>query len=235
MANLVVASLDDLAAQINAEHDRCQQAYRDSLSYARSCGQLLIQAREQIPRGSWLLWLEANCKVAQRTAYAYMRVAKEWTILEPFVTVANLTFKDALTLLSEADADESVVESEEIVDATFVDLPAKPSSLAPGDLCIVRKRGHLYNGQQVEVLERQSGFYIAKTPDGKEYPFLPAELNLVESFVVQPPIQIQAKPTKAQRLRSLLERVFQFAESHLPADLHREVCLELGLATSKPV
>jgi len=41
------------------------------------CGILLLDAKEKVKRGDWLLWLESNCpKIHPRTATNYMRLAR---------------------------------------------------------------------------------------------------------------------------------------------------------------
>src|SRR5262249_17681705 len=45
--------------------------------HARVAGQLLIEAKKQVPRGHWLPWLRAECEITSvRTAQAYMQLAR---------------------------------------------------------------------------------------------------------------------------------------------------------------
>ncbi len=39
------------------------------------CGEALAAAKEQVPHGEWLPWLEANFEGSERTAQAYATVA----------------------------------------------------------------------------------------------------------------------------------------------------------------
>jgi len=239
---LIPRSLEELAAEIREEHDRCIRAVRDSLTHARKCGELLLEARSQIPpRKGWLDWLSKNCQLRSKsTAYNYMRVAKEWGVLESiFPTIGNINLVTALSFLS-GDDDEAAIESlaperPDVLDADFVEVavpavsrPPKPPALEVGDRCAVANPANLYSGQQVEVIEKQGGFYIAQASDGKQFPFLPAELQVVESVAIVPYTPPVAAPTKTQRLRLLLERALDEVLT-LPEDLRAEIQAELGM------
>jgi hypothetical protein len=100
----IVKSIDglaELAARINAEHQQAEAALRAGLAHARTAGELLLQAKEQCRHGEWLPWLKANVRFSERTAQAYMRVAKRWFELESKAQgLADLTFEDGLKLLA---------------------------------------------------------------------------------------------------------------------------------------
>jgi hypothetical protein len=87
-------TLSDLATRIRAEH----QAVGDALKHAITAGELLTEAKVQVPHGDWLPWLEANCEMSLRTAQAYMRIAREIGKLDDGNTqrVAHLSIRDAL-------------------------------------------------------------------------------------------------------------------------------------------
>jgi Protein of unknown function (DUF3102) len=95
-------SLADLAARINVEHQAAQENLRSGLKRAIAAGELLIEAKRLLPHGKWLPWLEANCTVSERTAQAYMRVARSYGELpdSKSATVADLSFRDALNQLA---------------------------------------------------------------------------------------------------------------------------------------
>jgi len=93
-------SLADLAARIKAEHE----AVGEAMKHAIAAGELLIEAKDKLPHGKWLPWLEANCEMSERTAQAYMRIARELTKIEPAKAqrVADLSVRDALRSFSRA-------------------------------------------------------------------------------------------------------------------------------------
>ena len=95
--------LPALATQINDAHEHACRAAQSAIAHARRAGDLLIEAKAEVEHGSWLSWLGEHCHtISKRTAQAYMRVARDWPILEAKAQrVADLPLRDALALLSE--------------------------------------------------------------------------------------------------------------------------------------
>jgi Protein of unknown function (DUF3102) len=91
----VLRPLDELAAELRREHAECEGAWRRTVEHAVNCGLLLIEAKQQVPRGSWLPWLEQNFAGATRTAQAYMRLARN-----AHDVAHSPTVHDAMTLLA---------------------------------------------------------------------------------------------------------------------------------------
>ena len=60
-------------------------------------GQRLIEAKEMLPHGSWLPWLEERVEFTDRTARKFMRLAREWTNRK---ALSDLGATKALTLLA---------------------------------------------------------------------------------------------------------------------------------------
>ena len=60
-------------------------------------GQRLIEAKEMLPHGAWLPWLEEQVEFSERTARNFMRLAREWTNRQ---ALAELGAAKALTLLA---------------------------------------------------------------------------------------------------------------------------------------
>jgi hypothetical protein len=96
------ASLADLAAQIGEAHHQCESAVRSAVMHAVRAGELLTQAKRRLPHGNWLPWLKANCPFAERTAQAYMKLARDLPKLDAAKAqrVADLPVRDAIKLLS---------------------------------------------------------------------------------------------------------------------------------------
>jgi Protein of unknown function (DUF3102) len=223
-----VHTLPALIDQINEAHEQCRQAYQSSLAHARRCGELLIEAKSQVQHGEWLTWLSVNCTVAERTARAYMQVARDWKVLEESATVADLTFRDALKLLSD-DEEEPIAE----LDSPEPTVEQPAAVLNVGDRAIVSKVGHLHYDTTVIVVEKRSGLYFADLPNGTSYLFMPTELKKVEALPTEEPSSNQPepskpKPFKTEVLRSLLDRVYKEVGHHLTGDLLAEVEAELG-------
>ena len=60
-------------------------------------GQRLIEAKEMLPHGAWLPWLEERVEFSERTASRFMRLAREWTNQ---TALTDLGATKALTLLA---------------------------------------------------------------------------------------------------------------------------------------
>lgn len=94
-------SLDALATRINEEHRACDEALREGLRHAVNAGELLIEAKSRCSHGMWGAWLEENFEGSNRTAQAYMRVARNRDAIDAKAQrVAGLSFRDALRELS---------------------------------------------------------------------------------------------------------------------------------------
>jgi len=95
-------SLADLAGRIKAEHTAVSTALKDSVRHAIAAGELLIEAKNQVPHGQWLPWLQDHCSMSERTAQLYMRVAKNRAEIEVQMRndVADLTLNEAAAMLA---------------------------------------------------------------------------------------------------------------------------------------
>ena len=99
---LIEPTLDALAAEINAAHTEAQAFSSQAVERAHDAGIRLNQAKAQCQHGDWLPWLAEHCPaVSERTARAYMQLARDWKALENKTAVtADLTLDAALKLLS---------------------------------------------------------------------------------------------------------------------------------------
>jgi hypothetical protein len=122
--------LPKLAEQINAEHALAEAALREGLLHARAAGNLLVQAKSQLKHGQWLPWLKANVRFSERTAQAYMQVAKRWSELESKAqSLADLTFEGGLHLLAAPKENEPTPEPAPKAQA-LADLPFQDAASA---------------------------------------------------------------------------------------------------------
>lgn len=94
-------SLIGLARGINQAHDAAIEAHKSAIEHARRCGELLIRAKAECGHGHFLSWLRENCRVGERQARNYMRVAENWERLKSEAS-ADLTISSALKLLAGA-------------------------------------------------------------------------------------------------------------------------------------
>jgi hypothetical protein len=101
------ASLADLAARINAEHEAVTRYLRHGLESALAAGELLLEAKAQLKHGGWLPWLSAHCEIPERTAQLYMKLARHAVEIRK---TADLTINGAVALISDIeDRREAVV------------------------------------------------------------------------------------------------------------------------------
>lgn len=72
----MTTEIQTYAADINRHHQQAQAHASQAIEHAIEAGRLLLQAKEQLPHGQFLPWLEANCQVSARQAQRYMRAAQ---------------------------------------------------------------------------------------------------------------------------------------------------------------
>lgn len=212
--------LSALAERISAEHLACRTAYQDSLSHARACGELLIQAKAEVKHGSWLPWLAENTQIGERSARAYMQVARDWAVLEKSATVADLSFRDALRLLSAGDVEEGEPDIP-ILDAEVV---AAPCAYSEGDRAVVASPSNVYHGLEVDVVGHEGSWVIGRV-GGVEYPFQADELTPTDapSEPIPIPVPAQAQRPGTRQLLEILGRVVDEVGDSLSADLLAEI------------
>lgn len=95
-------SLATLADSINANIREAEGAARSAMQKALIAGQQLNEAKEQVPHGQWKTWLAENVQAAERTAQAYMKLAREVPLLsdEEAQRVADLPLREAMKAIA---------------------------------------------------------------------------------------------------------------------------------------
>ena len=66
------------ADEANENHRAAMDAEASALQYARAAGDALRQAKQLVPYGGWLAWLDANFKASTKTATDYMRISEAY-------------------------------------------------------------------------------------------------------------------------------------------------------------
>ncbi|MBI4693428.1 MAG: DUF3102 domain-containing protein [Gammaproteobacteria bacterium] len=97
-----MSTLVAIAHDINREHRAAHACASKAVEHARRAGELLLEAKANIVHGEWLPWLAAHVEFSERTAQAYMRVARELPKLEgpEAQRVSDLPLRAALEALS---------------------------------------------------------------------------------------------------------------------------------------
>lgn len=108
----IPANLIDLAAAIDAEHDRVRASPKATARHAIEAGRLLMAAKAAVPHGEWRPWLADNIEISERAAQGYMRLARELPKLDSAKAkrVAGLPLRAALVALSETWQDREKSE-----------------------------------------------------------------------------------------------------------------------------
>jgi len=75
MSDVEKSRLDELAQEINQEHQAFRSAFKTTFRSAMRAGDLLNEAKAQAGHGNWTAWVEENCEFSGRTAQVYMRLA----------------------------------------------------------------------------------------------------------------------------------------------------------------
>src|SRR5215212_1851080 len=88
MGELEKSRLDELAEEINAEHNHFRKAFKATFRSALRAGALLNEAKEKAGHGQWSAWVEENCEFSMRTAQVYMRITNSEVYREPAPPVA---------------------------------------------------------------------------------------------------------------------------------------------------
>lgn len=105
--NKEISKLSTLAKSINESHHACEDAADTAIEHARDAGDMLIEAKSQIPHGRWLPWLTENVECSERNAQNYMKIAREWDRLQSNTKrVSDLPLRDGLKLLATERPDD---------------------------------------------------------------------------------------------------------------------------------
>ena len=95
-------SLDELALQIRTASSEALRHANEATDGALISGRLLIEAKSQVKHGEWDSWVTVNCKLAPRTARAYMQLSRNVELLDlrNRQRVAILPIREAMKAIS---------------------------------------------------------------------------------------------------------------------------------------
>jgi hypothetical protein len=146
--------LDTLAARINEEHRACETAANAVPTHAMSAGELLMEAKGQLPHGAFGSWLKENFAGSDRTARAYMRVYSHREELEAKrQSSATLSLDGALKALSASkdpprpeERPTTLEEMEARAEDALSEARAGALGIAGNLDAIYRGRGYVHRG-----------------------------------------------------------------------------------------
>jgi len=95
-------SLDDLASTVRNFDEEARQHAGRATALAIVIGQTLQIAKKKVVHGKWSEWLECYCRLNERTARAYMQLAKSMPLMDESKRqrVANLPLREAIKAIS---------------------------------------------------------------------------------------------------------------------------------------
>ena len=96
------------ADEIVRYHLAGREAFASAAEYAIKAGEALIEAKKLVKHGDWLPWLRANCKLSERTAQLYMRIAAGKEELAKNADVADLSLRAAARSVSGTISDDDI-------------------------------------------------------------------------------------------------------------------------------
>jgi hypothetical protein len=107
---IAVNALDTLACRIRAAHEGFQNSMRNALRLALDAGDALIEAKTQVPDGTWHRWLKDNCFPSIRTAQLYIQLAQHREEIESELERVTILSLSAARRLIMSSADKSDAE-----------------------------------------------------------------------------------------------------------------------------
>jgi hypothetical protein len=111
MTEVMTRPLSVIATDIIAEHTAAERAPWSALEHAKRTGELVLEAKAQLPHGQWLPWIAANCDISDRVAQNYMRISREWARIEEIKQkrkgFSYLGLVEVLRLLNNPDDDDN--------------------------------------------------------------------------------------------------------------------------------
>lgn len=91
----------DVVEEINHEHELCIGSMRNTLEHALRIGELLIQEKEKVQLGDWMIWVKMNCNFDHKQATQYMRVSSNWARVPNIEDATSI--RHALRMIAAAD------------------------------------------------------------------------------------------------------------------------------------
>lgn len=80
-------SIEELTCRANGYHAAVLEGVRTTLTAAKDCGAVLANIKLRLPHGEWGAWLKENFAASEYTAQRYMRISRDWHILQQVVDV----------------------------------------------------------------------------------------------------------------------------------------------------
>jgi hypothetical protein len=131
--NTEIVDLDALASSIRTQLQEIKRSCVTALRIALDVGEILNQAKEQVPDKKWGKWLRDNCFLSVRTAQLYMQLADNRDEIEAKLACFDtLSIRGARKLIAKPAVEEGEVES---VDSEPAVSTTTTTTTSPSTLC----------------------------------------------------------------------------------------------------
>lgn len=147
----------DVVGEIREAHRQVCLAIENMIHFAKRAGDLLIHAKATwCQHGDFTGWIDTHFQESPQTARGYMRVARNWNILEPEVGKTITSLRDAFEFLKKVaklpDESEEAVEvppghihrKSLIAHLEFLKFGISSREIQEQSACVIFKDGHLW-------------------------------------------------------------------------------------------
>jgi hypothetical protein len=150
--------LELLAEDILTAHRLATDHGRQALRFALECGELLLEAKAQVPTGSWEDWLRSHLgsELSMTSARIYMRIHHHRSLLDPKTT----SVRQAMQAIAGASHQSKLSERKQLVR----DMKAKNPELSLRQLAEISgaSPSSVENWVNPEAPRNNAARYIAK-------------------------------------------------------------------------
>jgi N6-adenosine-specific RNA methylase IME4 len=113
--------IEDVAFQINREHELFESSMKSSIEHAIRCGELLAEQKAKLKHGEWIPWVEKNCEFTRVHAARYLKIAANVTRVLHFDSGASL--RGVLKLLAKNEREENIEQQRQEIEEGIFALP----------------------------------------------------------------------------------------------------------------
>lgn len=113
--------IEDVAFEINREHELFESSMRNSVEHAIRCGELLAEQKAKLNHGEWIPWVENNLDFSDRHARRYIKIASNRTRVSDLDSGASL--RSVLKLLAKNEREVSIEEQRKEIEEGIASLP----------------------------------------------------------------------------------------------------------------
>lgn len=218
--------LQQLAANINAAHAKVESSFGHSLQHAIRAGELLAEAKERLPHGEWLPWLEKNVRFSQRNAYVYITAFENRELIAANLQkTANLTLDAAMRLLKGGTPMLQSMSNEWYTPAKYLDavrevmgeIDLDPATTPEANKTVKAKR--FYTEEHDGLRQDWDGRVFLNPPYGKLGSAFAAKLyESLESGVSEAILLVNSRATDADWFQPCFDGIICFTNHRIDFD-----------------